>query len=107
METFGPVFAQIYGQGEAPITVTGLTREMHARFAATDDPRLGSAGPARTDVEVRIVDADGSPVAAGEPGEIVARGDIVMRGYWDNPDATSAAIRDGWLFTGDVGTLNT
>jgi acyl-CoA synthetase (AMP-forming)/AMP-acid ligase II len=106
MAAFGPVFAQIYGQGEAPITVTGLTREMHARFAATDDPRLGSAGPARTDVEVRIVDADGVPVAAGEPGEIVARGDIVMRGYWDNPDATSAALRDGWLFTGDVGTLD-
>ena len=106
LAAFGPVFAQIYGQGEAPITVTGLTREMHARFAATDDPRLGSAGLARTDVEVRIVDADGIPVGPGEPGEIVTRGDVVMREYWDNPEATAAAIRDGWLYTGDVGTLD-
>ena len=106
MAAFGPVFAQIYGQGEAPITITGLSREMHARFAATDDPRLGSAGLARTDVEVRVVDADGTPAAPGEPGEIVARGDIVMRGYWADPEATDSAIRDGWLYTGDVGTFD-
>ena len=106
MAVFGPIFAQIYGQGEAPITITGLTREMHARFAATDDPRLGSAGLARTDVEVRVVDADGIPLAPGEAGEIVARGDIVMRGYWDNPEATTAAIRRGWLHTGDVGMFD-
>jgi len=106
LAAFGPIFAQIYGQGEAPITITGLTRDMHARFAATDDPRLGSAGLARTDVEVRVVDADGTPVPPGEPGEIVARGDIVMRGYWNDPDATTASIRDGWLYTGDVGTFD-
>jgi acyl-CoA synthetase (AMP-forming)/AMP-acid ligase II len=106
LAAFGPVFAQIYGQGEAPITITGLSREMHARFAETNDPRLGSAGIARTDVEVRAVDADGKPVAAGDPGEIIARGDIVMRGYWNDPAATNAAIRDGWLYTGDVGTFD-
>ncbi|MET8430566.1 long-chain fatty acid--CoA ligase [Nocardia sp. NPDC004860] len=104
--TFGPIFSQIYGQGEAPITATGLDRAMHARFAATDDPRLGSAGIARTDVEVRVVDPDGLPVAAGEPGEIIVRGDVVMRGYWNNPEATAETLHDGWLHTGDVGTLD-
>lgn len=106
VETFGPIFAQIYGQGEAPITVTGLNREMHARFAATDDPRLGSAGIARTDVEVRVVDAEGAPVEPGEAGEIIVRGDVVMRGYWNNPEATAEALREGWLYTGDVGTFD-
>jgi acyl-CoA synthetase (AMP-forming)/AMP-acid ligase II len=104
--TFGPVFAQIYGQGEAPITISGMTREMHAHFADTDDPRLGSAGPVRTDVEVRIVDADGNSLAPGQLGEIAARGDVVMRGYWADHEATEATIRDGWLHTGDVGTLD-
>jgi acyl-CoA synthetase (AMP-forming)/AMP-acid ligase II len=106
ISTFGPVFAQIYGQGEAPITITSLTREMHARFAETDDPRLGSAGPARTDVEVRVVDTDGNSVPPGQPGQIVARGDVVMREYWADPEATKAAIRDGWLHTGDIGALD-
>jgi len=106
ISVFGPVFAQIYGQGEAPITITGLTREMHAHFIDTDDPRLGSAGPARTDVEVRIVDADGNSLAPGQPGEIAARGDVVMRGYWADREATEATIRDGWLHTGDIGTLD-
>lgn len=106
ISAFGPVFAQIYGQGEAPITISGLTREMHAQFADTDDPRLGSAGPARTDVEIRIVDADGNSLAPGQPGEIAARGDVVMRGYWADREATEATIRDGWLHTGDIGTLD-
>ncbi|MGH3893594.1 MAG: class I adenylate-forming enzyme family protein [Rhodococcus qingshengii] len=106
VKAFGPIFAQIYGQGEAPITVTGLTRAMHAEFAATDDPRLGSAGIARTDVEVRVVNDKGEAVNPGDPGEIIARGDVVMRGYWNNPEATATALRDGWLYTGDVGTFD-
>ncbi len=106
IRTFGPIFAQIYGQGEAPITVTGLTREMHLKFAETDDPRLGSAGIARTDVEVRVVDQDGNPLPAGQPGEVCVRGDVVMRGYWANPEATAAALKDGWLYTGDVGEFD-
>lgn len=106
IKAFGPIFAQIYGQGEAPITVTGLTREMHARFAETDDPRLGSAGIARTDVEVRVVDSEGNPLPVGQPGEVCARGDVVMRGYWNNDEATASALRDGWLYTGDIGEFD-
>jgi acyl-CoA synthetase (AMP-forming)/AMP-acid ligase II len=106
IDAFGPIFAQIYGQGEAPITVTGLDRHAHATFASRDDPRLGSAGITRTDVEVRIVDADGASLPPGSAGEIIVRGDIVMRGYWDNPEATAEALREGWLYTGDIGTFD-
>jgi acyl-CoA synthetase (AMP-forming)/AMP-acid ligase II len=100
------VFAQIYGQGEAPITITGLNAAAHARFAESDDPRIGSAGTARTDVEVRCVDMAGRELPPGKEGEIVVRGDIVMQGYWNDPQATAEAIRDGWLYTGDIGAFD-
>jgi acyl-CoA synthetase (AMP-forming)/AMP-acid ligase II len=100
---FGQVFVQIYGQGEAPMTITCVRRADHA---ADDEAILGSVGWARTGVEVAIVDADGMPLPAGEVGEIVCRGDVVMAGYWNNPGATADALRDGWLYTGDMGTLD-
>lgn len=106
IEAFGPVFVQLYGQGEAPITVTGLSRREHARFCETGDQRLGSAGRCRTDVELRVVDSDDRDVAIGEPGEILVRGDVVMPGYWKDPEATAAALREGWLHTGDIGSLD-
>jgi acyl-CoA synthetase (AMP-forming)/AMP-acid ligase II len=73
---------------------------------ATDDPRIGSAGTIRTDVEVRCVDAEDRPLPAGQEGEIVVRGDIVMQGYWGNAEATAEALRNGWLHTGDIGMLD-
>jgi acyl-CoA synthetase (AMP-forming)/AMP-acid ligase II len=106
IETFGPVFTQIYGQGEAPITLTGMSAARHAELLASDDARLGSAGTVRTDVEVRIAGEDGRTLPAGEPGEVVARGDVVMLGYWNDPDATAQTLRDGWLHTGDVGAFD-
>jgi acyl-CoA synthetase (AMP-forming)/AMP-acid ligase II len=106
IKAFGPVFVQIYGQGEAPITATALPAILHQRFLDSGDPRLGSAGFTRTDVCVRVVDADDNPVPDGESGEICIRGDIVMAGYWRNPEATAAALRGGWLHTGDVGSFD-
>jgi acyl-CoA synthetase (AMP-forming)/AMP-acid ligase II len=100
---FGQVFCQIYGQGESPMTITGLRRADHA----TDDAcLLGSVGYARSGVEVAVVTPEGAPVPAGEIGEIVVRGDVVMSGYWNNPDATAKALKNGWLFTGDMGSLD-
>ena len=103
MATFGPVFVQLYGQGEAPITITGLTAAAHQQLLDADDPRIGSAGQVRTDVEAHCVDADDNPLPAGQAGEVVARGDVVMPGYWNDPKASAEALRGGWLHTGDIG----
>jgi len=107
IELLGQKFAQIYGQGEAPMTITGLGRDLHAM---TDHPRylerLGSTGVARTDVEVRVVDENDNPLPAGEIGEVVARGPIVMQGYLDKPEATAETLKGGWLHTGDMGSFD-
>ena len=100
---FGPLFAQIYGQGESPMTITGLTRRDHID---ADEAQLGSVGVARSGVEVRVVDSAGRPQPAGEIGEIIVRGDVVMQGYWRQPAATAEALRDGWLWTGDLGSFD-
>ncbi|MGE0735376.1 MAG: AMP-binding protein [Alphaproteobacteria bacterium] len=103
----GQKFVQIYGQGEAPMTISALSREVHMD---TQHPRymerLGSVGTARTDVELRVIDADGRELPAGEIGEVVARGDVVMQGYWMNPEATAASLKGGWLHTGDMGSFD-
>ncbi len=101
--TFGPVFVQLYGQGEAPITITGLTAAAHQKLLDANDLRIGSAGQVRTDVEAHCVDADDNPLPPGQVGEVVARGDVVMPGYWKDPQASAEALRGGWLHTGDIG----
>ena len=104
---FGPRLIQIYGQGGAPMTITYLSKAMHGD---RDHPRylnrLASTGIARTDVEVRVVDADDRDLPVGEAGEVVVRGDVVMAGYWRDSDATETALRGGWLHTGDVGAFD-
>jgi long-chain acyl-CoA synthetase len=107
LATMGPRFVQIYGQGESPMTITALSRahladERHPRWVE----RIASVGVAQTLVEVRVVDGDGRDVAAGATGEVVVRGDTVMAGYWHNAEATAQALRDGWLWTGDLGALD-
>lgn len=103
IKAFGPIFAQIYGQGESPMTITGLRRADHE---SGDDAILGSVGYARSGMEVAVLGPDGRPAPPGEIGEIVCRGDAVMSGYWENPEATRAALKDGWLYTGDMGSFD-
>ena len=100
-------FAQLYGQGESPMTITAMSRRMiEAAFQAGRDDRLGSVGIPQTVVRVRVADAEDLPLSAGETGEILVRGDAVMQGYWRNPEATASALRGGWLHTGDVGAFD-
>jgi len=107
LERFGPRLAQIYGLGEAPMTITTLARE---DIADRDHPRwldrIGSAGRPYAGVEVIVADADGRPLAAGETGEVLTRSDLVMAGYWQNEQASAAALAGGWLHTGDVGAFD-
>ena len=107
LRTMGPRFVQIYGQGESPMTGTALSRAhladaAHPRFEA----RMASVGLAQTPVRIRVAGPEGQPLPAGEVGEVLIQGDSVMSGYWRNPEATAAAIRDGWLWTGDMGALD-
>jgi acyl-CoA synthetase (AMP-forming)/AMP-acid ligase II len=107
LDLMGPRLSQLYGQGEAPMTITALPKWIHANRTR---PRwraiMGSVGTPRTDVEVKVVDADDRDVEAGAIGEIVCRGDVVMAGYWRNPKATAETLRGGWLHTGDMGSFD-
>jgi len=107
LDRFGPCLAQIYGQGESPMTISVLTKQ---DIADRDHPdwrkRLGSAGIAASVVELRIADEEDRGLAPGSPGEVLVRGDTVMAGYWQNREASAAALRGGWLHTGDVGFLD-
>jgi long-chain acyl-CoA synthetase len=107
LDRFGPRFAQIYGQGESPMTITTLSKQ---DIAARDHPRwrerLASAGRPYACVEVKIADGDDRDLPVSDTGEILCRGDVVMAGYWRNPEATAQTLRDGWLHTGDVGTFD-
>ena len=107
LAVMGQRFVQIYGQGESPMTITALGRD---HFADEAHPRhlerLASVGVAQSGIEVRIADENDRAVPAGTPGEVLVRGDAVMKGYWRNPEATAATLRGGWLHTGDVGALD-
>ncbi len=105
LTTFGPKFYQLYGQGESPMTITGLNKRMHAETSHPRyEQRLASAGIARLGCAYRIVDAHGRDVPDGEIGEIITISDCVMQGYWNNPEANARALRGGWLWTGDLGS---
>jgi long-chain acyl-CoA synthetase len=108
LRVMGPRFVQIYGQGESPMVGTALSR-LHLQDS--DHPkhleRLASVGVAQTSARIRVTDAQGQDLPLGEVGEVLIQGDSVMAGYWRNPEATASAIQNGWLFTGDMGSLDT
>ncbi|MCF8130873.1 MAG: AMP-binding protein, partial [Deltaproteobacteria bacterium] len=107
MEKLGPCLVQLFGQAESPMTITYLPHGDHLlEGSANRMNRLSSAGIPRTDVEVRIFDVNEKELPPGETGEIVTRSDLVMKGYWRNPEATNKALKDGWLHTGDMGYLD-
>jgi long-chain acyl-CoA synthetase len=107
MDLLGPRFAQIYGQGEAPMTITALSKAIHADRSR---PRwreiMGSVGLPRANVEVRVADDGDRDLQVGEIGEVLVRGEVVMAGYWNNPQATAETLRGGWLHTGDMGAFD-
>ncbi|AVA35647.1 acyl-CoA synthetase (AMP-forming)/AMP-acid ligase II [Cupriavidus metallidurans] len=100
-EFFGSVVATTYGQTEAPQLLTVIGPDDLA-----DERRIASVGRATWFSEVAIMSPDGRLLPRGEVGEVVARGDLVMTGYWNRPDLTAATIVDGWLHTGDRGMLD-
>ncbi len=107
MERIGYKLVQIYGMGETPMTITALSKERHADTGHPRyEERLASVGLPHSVVEVRVADAEDRPLPPGELGEVLVRGDVVMKGYWNNPEATATTLRGGWLHTGDVGAFD-
>jgi long-chain acyl-CoA synthetase len=107
LDRFGPCLAQIYGQGETPMTITILAKHEvsnngHPRWLE----RLGSAGRPSSAVEVTVANPEGVLLPDGKTGEVLVRGDTVMSGYWHDQDSTDVALRGGWLHTGDIGSFD-
>jgi len=92
----GTIFCETYGQVEAPMCITMMPRNEIGN-------RLESCGRIGIFVDVKIVDDENNEVQNGEVGEIICKGSLVMKGYWNNEKATNETLRDGWLHTGDLG----
>ncbi len=104
----GVQFINAFGQTETAATITMLPPDDHVLTGSEEEierklKRLTSIGKPLEDVEVRIVDEDAHDTPVGEVGEIVARGQRLMKGYWGQESQTAETIKDGWLYTGDLG----
>ncbi len=88
-----PVY-QGYGLSEATPIISANTADIH---------KMGTSGKVIPNIDCRIVNSDGTEVASGEKGEIIIKGDNVMKGYYKNPESTAKTVKDGWLYTGDLG----
>ncbi len=106
MAVFRCGFIQSYGMTEATQALTYLTPVDHERALAGHPDLLLAAGRPAAGTEIRVVDRDDHAVPPGTPGEIVARGPQLMRGYWNRPEASAEALRGGWLHTGDIGVVD-
>ena len=106
LRRFGPVFTGVYAQGEAPLAVSFLPKAEHVANSAVEEQRLASVGVECFGVQLDVVDSEDRPAPPNVPGEIVVRGDLVMQGYWNAPEASAETLRNGWLHTGDIGHLD-
>lgn len=107
LEVFEGAVYQLFGLGESPMTITNVTKAMYMqRDHPNYEALLPSAGVPRTGVAVKVVDETGADLPVGEVGEVVTRSDCVMREYWNNPEATATTLRNGWLWTGDMGSMS-
>jgi long-chain acyl-CoA synthetase len=106
LDVFGSVFAQAYGLVECPV-ISMLSGDDHVVGGSEEQTRrLGSAGREIIYTRVRVVDEYGNGKPTGELGEIIVNSPLVMKEYWRNPEATAETLKDGWLYTGDVGYLD-
>lgn len=96
IDRFGPIFAQYYGQSEAPMVITYLAKDDH------DEKRLTSCGKPTLFARVALLGDDGNPVPQGEVGEICVSGPLLSGGYWNLPEATADTFKNGWMHTGDL-----
>lgn len=107
IDVFGPVMVQTYGQAESPMVCTFLSIQDHVDAVETNDfSKIRSCGKTAPQIELAIMDDDGNIVPNGQEGEIVVKGDLLMRCYYNNPEATAEIRINGWQRTGDVGVFD-
>jgi acyl-CoA synthetase (AMP-forming)/AMP-acid ligase II len=104
LNIFGPILDQSFGQAESIITITHLAKHEHlVRNDPEREKRLSSVGRQYPGVEVKVVNEEGEECAPGEIGEVITRSHLVMKGYWNRPEQTAEVLKNGWLYTGDLG----
>jgi acyl-CoA synthetase (AMP-forming)/AMP-acid ligase II len=104
VEFFGQKLVQLYGQAEAPMCITTLSKRDHIIEGMGEGfARLHSAGKPLTNVEVKVVNESGQELSSGEIGEVIVRGQHIMTGYWNKPEETAEVLKNGWVYTGDLG----
>jgi len=107
IERFGQVFVQGFGQTETGPLICAFCREYHNPYGdEIDIKRLGSCGQPAIDVDVKIVDEQDNELGPNQVGEIAARHAWLMKGYWNKPERTEETIKDGWVYTGDMGYVD-
>jgi acyl-CoA synthetase (AMP-forming)/AMP-acid ligase II len=107
IEVFGPIMAGGYGQTEAPASIANLRPDEHlVNGELASDSRLSSVGRPNPLIRVEVMNDAGQILARGETGEICVQGDLVMKGYYKQPQVTAKTIVGGWLHTGDIGHID-
>ncbi len=107
IELWGPIMAGGYGQTEAPASISNLPPDQHfINGELGSDERLSSVGRPNPLIRVEMMNDDNQILARGKTGEICVRGDLVMKGYYKQPEKTAETIIDGWLHTGDIGHID-
>ncbi|HIM72611.1 MAG TPA: hypothetical protein EYM43_06625 [Alphaproteobacteria bacterium] len=107
IKAFGPVLTQLYGQAEAPMMCTVMLPFEHVRWLETGaQHRLASCGRPCLFTDLAIMDESGNLLGPDERGEIVVRGNLVMAGYYKNPEASATVSAHGWHHTGDIGAID-
>jgi acyl-CoA synthetase (AMP-forming)/AMP-acid ligase II len=98
MEIFDCGFAQLYGLTETTGAVTFLPPEDH-----DGSEKMKSCGKPMRGLQIRVVDEDDNDCAPGDVGEVIIAGPLIMKGYWNQPEETAKAVRNGWFYSGDAG----
>jgi acyl-CoA synthetase (AMP-forming)/AMP-acid ligase II len=106
LAAFGPILVNGYGQTEINLPSLLHAWQHRADGTPSEVTRLASVGQPHPRSQIRIVGDDGSECAVGVPGEVLAKSETAMTGYWNDSEATAQALRDGWVHTGDVGYLD-
>jgi len=106
IKTLGNIFLHVYASLETGWLTALHPDEVNPEGSPEEVKRMTSCGREVMNMEVKVVDEDDNEVRPGDTGEVIARGDALMKGYWKKPHVTEEAMKGGWFHTGDMGTMD-